>query len=216
MTLHAKPTSVLPTSIAVSTAVQYGQPLTGNYSIEITTAKAALAERLLTILGIGGIIIAGLSRPFPDPYAAIGTRARHAATIRPASARKTETAFLLAEYVRVLCLQGIRANPSGKLRARSGNRRYAQRRPRYAHRQMQFGRDIRAFRRKQPIRQLTRVSEAPSAGLCNPAAPARNASRKSSSCPDAGRTPRSRPGRAPYCSSRARAAARPESAGRGP
>ena len=50
MTLHAKPTSVLPTSIAVSTAVQYGQPLTGNYSIEITTAKAALAERLLTIL----------------------------------------------------------------------------------------------------------------------------------------------------------------------
>ena len=76
--------------------------------------------------------------------------------------------------------------------------------------------DIRAFRRKQPIRQLTRVSEAPSAGLCNPAAPARNASRKSSSCPDAGRTPRSRPGRAPYCSSRARAAARPESAGRGP
>ena len=49
-TLHAKPTSVLPTSIAVSTAVQYGQPLTGNYSIEITTAKAALAERLLTIL----------------------------------------------------------------------------------------------------------------------------------------------------------------------
>ena len=117
MTLHAKPTSVLPTSIAVSTAVQYGQPLTGNYSIEITTAKAALAERLLTILGIGGIIIAGLSRPFPDPYAAIGTRARHAATIRPASARKTETAFLLAEYVRVLCLQGIRANPSGKLRA---------------------------------------------------------------------------------------------------
>lgn len=50
MTLHAEPTSVLPTSIAVSTAVQYGQPLTGNYSIEITTAKAALAERLLTIL----------------------------------------------------------------------------------------------------------------------------------------------------------------------
>lgn len=50
MTLQAKPTSVLPTSIAVSTAVQYGQPLTGNYSIEITTAKAALAERLLTIL----------------------------------------------------------------------------------------------------------------------------------------------------------------------
>ena len=50
MTLHAEPTSVLPTSIAVSTTVQYGQPLTGNYSIEITTAKAALAERLLTIL----------------------------------------------------------------------------------------------------------------------------------------------------------------------
>ena len=165
--------------------------------------------RAFNYLGIGGIIIAGLSRPFPDPYAAIGTRARHAATIRPASARKTETAFLFAEYVRVLCLQGIRANPSGKLRAvpetgatRSGG--------------LGMRPDIRAFRRKQPIRQLTRVSEAPSAGLCNPAAPARNASRKSSSYPDAGRTPRSRPGRAPYCSSRARAAARPESAGRGP
>ena len=33
MTLHAKPTSVLPTSIAVSTAVQYGRTFsTGNYS----------------------------------------------------------------------------------------------------------------------------------------------------------------------------------------